>query len=115
MSRSSRSAHSAQRDGTGIDGIVIEIRHATPYHLPLFIAQSLGFYKEEGIEVAILAPSDPSDVTEMIGSLKIDMGAKVRLIVSWRRTELTRDVMHRPWFTRSRVKLEDSPSNRSEL
>ena len=42
----------------------------------------MGYYKEEGIEVAILAPSDPSDVTEMIGSLKIDMGAKARPVSS---------------------------------
>lgn len=49
---------------------------ATPYHTPIFLAQSLGYFKQEGVQVAILEPNDPSDVTEMIGSGKIDMGAK---------------------------------------
>ncbi|ORY40072.1 NMT1/THI5 like-domain-containing protein [Leucosporidium creatinivorum] len=51
--------------------------HATPYHAPLFLAQSKGYFAEEGIKVAILEPNDPSDVTELIGSGAIDMGAKV--------------------------------------
>jgi hypothetical protein len=35
-------------------------RHATPYHAPLFLAQSKGYFKDEGIKVAILEPNDPS-------------------------------------------------------
>ncbi|KAL8281534.1 hypothetical protein RQP46_006218 [Phenoliferia psychrophenolica] len=50
--------------------------HATPYHAPIFLAQAKGFFAEESIKVAILEPNDPSDVTEIIGSGKIDMGAK---------------------------------------
>ncbi|KAM0754946.1 NMT1-domain-containing protein [Meredithblackwellia eburnea MCA 4105] len=50
--------------------------HATPYHAPIFLAQSKGYFKEESVKVAILEPNDPSDVTEIIGSGKVDMGAK---------------------------------------
>ncbi|KAJ3077211.1 glycylpeptide N-tetradecanoyltransferase [Podochytrium sp. JEL0797] len=49
---------------------------ANPYHAPLYLAQKLGFFADEGIKVAILEPSDPSDVTEIIGSGKIDLGCK---------------------------------------
>ncbi|GAA5989881.1 hypothetical protein JCM5350_006598 [Sporobolomyces pararoseus] len=49
---------------------------ATPYHAPVFLAQSKGFFAQEGLKVAILEPNDPSDVTEIIGSGKVDLGAK---------------------------------------
>ncbi|CAK7901627.1 4-amino-5-hydroxymethyl-2-methylpyrimidine phosphate synthase [[Candida] anglica] len=49
---------------------------ATPYHIPVFLAQTKGYFKEEGVDVSILEPSNPSDVTELIGSGKIDMGLK---------------------------------------
>lgn len=49
---------------------------ATPYHLPIYLAQIKGFFQEEGVKVAILEPSNPSEVTELIGSGKIDMGLK---------------------------------------
>ncbi|KAK6457396.1 pyrimidine precursor biosynthesis enzyme [Scheffersomyces xylosifermentans] len=48
----------------------------TPYHIPIYLAQTKGYYKEQGIDVSILEPSNPSDVTELIGSGKIDMGLK---------------------------------------
>ncbi|ABN65492.1 pyrimidine precursor biosynthesis enzyme [Scheffersomyces stipitis CBS 6054] len=48
----------------------------TPYHIPIYIAQTKGYFKEQGIDVSILEPSNPSDVTELIGSGKIDMGLK---------------------------------------
>lgn len=47
-----------------------------PYHIPVYLAQQKGFFKEEGVDVAILEPSNPSDVTELIGSGKVDMGLK---------------------------------------
>jgi len=53
--------------------------HATPYHAPLYLAQAKGFFKEEGIKVAILEPNDPSDVTEIIGSQKVDLGYKAMI------------------------------------
>jgi len=53
--------------------------HATPYHAPIFLAQSEGYFKDEGIKVAILEPNDPSDVTELIGSGKADLGTKAMI------------------------------------
>ncbi|EER36871.1 thiamine biosynthesis protein [Histoplasma capsulatum var. duboisii H88] len=53
--------------------------HATPYHIPLYLAQSKGYFKDEGIKVALLEPNDPSDVTEIIGSGKVDMGFKAMI------------------------------------
>lgn len=49
---------------------------ATPYHIPIYIAQLKGFFKDAGVDISILEPSNPSDVTELIGSGKIDMGLK---------------------------------------
>ncbi|KAI9624147.1 hypothetical protein H4Q26_017010 [Puccinia striiformis f. sp. tritici PST-130] len=53
--------------------------HATPYHLPIFVAQSKGYFAKEGIKVAILEPNDPSDVTELIGSGRADLGCKAMI------------------------------------
>ncbi|KAJ5621031.1 hypothetical protein N7510_005015 [Penicillium lagena] len=53
--------------------------HATPYHAPLYLAQARGYFKEEGFKVALLEPNDPSDVTEIIGSGKVDMGFKAMI------------------------------------
>uniref|UniRef100_A0A183CFL4 Thiamine pyrimidine synthase n=1 Tax=Globodera pallida TaxID=36090 RepID=A0A183CFL4_GLOPA len=52
---------------------------ATPYHAPLFLAQSKGFFAEQSLQVAILEPNDPSDVTELIGTGRIDMGFKAMI------------------------------------
>ncbi|KAJ3183499.1 glycylpeptide N-tetradecanoyltransferase [Geranomyces variabilis] len=52
---------------------------ANAYHAPLYLAQKLGYFQDEGISVAILEPSDPSDVTELIGSGRIDMGCKAMI------------------------------------
>jgi ABC-type nitrate/sulfonate/bicarbonate transport system substrate-binding protein len=40
-------------------------RHATPYHAPLYLAQSRGYFKDEGVNVAILEPNDPSVSLEL--------------------------------------------------
>ncbi|KAF4553633.1 4-amino-5-hydroxymethyl-2-methylpyrimidine phosphate synthase [Elsinoe fawcettii] len=53
--------------------------HATPYHAPVYLAQKLGYFANEGIKVALLEPNDPSDVTEIIGSGKVDMGFKAMI------------------------------------
>ncbi|RMD40694.1 hypothetical protein DV735_g4451, partial [Chaetothyriales sp. CBS 134920] len=53
--------------------------HATPYHAPLYLAQAKGFFKNEGISVALLEPNDPSDVTEIIGTEKVDLGFKAMI------------------------------------
>ena len=55
------------------------IRHATPYHAPLYLAQAKGLFKNEGIQVALLEPNDPSDVTEIIGTNKVDLGFKAMI------------------------------------
>lgn len=53
--------------------------HATPYHAPVYLAQKMGFFEEQGIKVALLEPNDPSDVTEIIGSGKVDLGFKAMI------------------------------------
>ncbi|KIV95252.1 hypothetical protein, variant 2 [Exophiala mesophila] len=53
--------------------------HATPYHAPLYLAQAKGFFAEQGIKVALLEPNDPSDVTEIIGTGKVDLGFKAMI------------------------------------
>lgn len=44
------------------------IGHATPYHAPIFLAQSRGYFKDEGIFVAILGQSGalPTDRAKLI-------------------------------------------------
>ncbi|WFD33183.1 Glycylpeptide N-tetradecanoyltransferase [Malassezia sp. CBS 17886] len=53
--------------------------HATPYHAPIYLAQAKGYFADEGVQVALLEPNDPSDVTEIIGSGKVDMGTKAMI------------------------------------
>ncbi|KAJ5626597.1 hypothetical protein N7528_004024 [Penicillium herquei] len=52
-------------------------RHPVPR--PLYLAQARGYFKDEGLKVALLEPNDPSDVTEIIGSGKVDMGFKAMI------------------------------------
>lgn len=42
--------------------------HITTYHAPILLAKSMGFFEAEGLDLAILEPSDPSDVTKIVGS-----------------------------------------------
>lgn len=53
--------------------------YANPYHTPMFVAKALGFYEEEGIHLAILEPTDPSDVTEIVGRGIVDFGIKAMI------------------------------------
>ncbi|KAK5731114.1 Glycylpeptide N-tetradecanoyltransferase [Elasticomyces elasticus] len=53
--------------------------HATPYHAPLYLAQAKGYFEDEGIKVALLEPNDPSDVTEIVGTGKVDLGFKAMI------------------------------------
>lgn len=53
--------------------------YANPYHTPIFVAKSLGFYEQEEINLAILEPNDPSDVTEIVGLNRVDFGVKAMI------------------------------------
>lgn len=53
--------------------------YANPYHAPIFVAHSLGYYEQVGIKLAILEPSDPSDVTEIVGLGQVDFGVKAMI------------------------------------
>lgn len=53
--------------------------YANPYHTPIFVAKKLGFYEKEKISLAILEPTDPSDVTEIVGLGNVDIGVKAMI------------------------------------
>ena len=53
--------------------------YTNPYHAPILVAQESGFYQQEGIKLAILEPSDPSDVTELVGLGTVDFGVKAMI------------------------------------
>jgi ABC-type nitrate/sulfonate/bicarbonate transport system substrate-binding protein len=53
--------------------------YANPYHTPIFVAKELGYFEQEGINLAILEPTDPSDVTELVGTGRADMGLKAMI------------------------------------
>jgi ABC-type nitrate/sulfonate/bicarbonate transport system substrate-binding protein len=53
--------------------------YANPYHTPIFAAKALGYYEEEGIKLAILETTDPSDVTEIVGLGSVDFGLKAMI------------------------------------
>jgi ABC-type nitrate/sulfonate/bicarbonate transport system substrate-binding protein len=53
--------------------------YANPYHAPIFVAKELGYFEQEGINLAILEPTDPSDVTELVGTGRVDMGLKAMI------------------------------------
>lgn len=53
--------------------------YANPYHTPIFVGKMKGFYEEEGIDLAILECTNPSDVTEIVGSKKVDLGLKAMI------------------------------------
>ena len=45
-----------------------------PNHAPLIIAAQKGFFKEEGLEVKLIGPSDPTDPPKWIAAKKADIG-----------------------------------------
>jgi ABC-type nitrate/sulfonate/bicarbonate transport system substrate-binding protein len=53
--------------------------YANPYHAPIFVAKELGYFEHEGINLAVLEPTDPSDVTELVGTGRADMGLKAMI------------------------------------
>lgn len=53
--------------------------YANPYHTPIFVAKAQGYYADEGINLAILETTDPSDVTEIVGLGKVDIGLKAMI------------------------------------
>ena len=53
--------------------------HAYPYHAPIFVAKELGYFEQEGINLAVLEPTDPSDVTELVGTGRADIGLKAMI------------------------------------
>jgi len=42
-------------------------------HLPLFVAKERGFFREEGLEVRILAPSDTADALKLAAAARVDL------------------------------------------
>jgi pyrimidine precursor biosynthesis enzyme len=50
--------------------------YLNPYHTPIVVAKELGFYQQQGIELSIFEPTDPSDVTKIIGQNEIPLGLK---------------------------------------
>ncbi len=45
-----------------------------PDHAPLIIAQQQGFFKEQGLDVDLIGPSDPTDPPKWVAFGKADMG-----------------------------------------
>lgn len=50
--------------------------YLNPYHTPLAVAKVLGFFREYDIDLALLEPTDPSDVTKIVGNGQIPLGLK---------------------------------------
>ncbi|CAI4879783.1 BPG_G0016900.mRNA.1.CDS.1 [Saccharomyces cerevisiae] len=60
------------------DHIFVELA-TNPIPYSNFLAQTKGGLNEQGLDIAILEPTNPSDVTELIGSGKVDMGLKAMI------------------------------------
>jgi putative hydroxymethylpyrimidine transport system substrate-binding protein len=44
-----------------------------PSHAPLFVANEMGFFKEQGLEVTLIGPADPADPPKLVASGKADI------------------------------------------
>ena len=48
--------------------------YPNPNHVPLYVAKELGFFQEEGVEVQLLVPSDPSAPVKLVATKTVEMG-----------------------------------------
>ena len=46
---------------------------ANPNHAPLFVAKDQGYFKEQGLDVELIGPSDPSDPPKLVAAGKADI------------------------------------------
>lgn len=46
---------------------------ANPSHAPLFVAQQQGFFAQQGLDVNLIGPADPSDPPKLVAANKADM------------------------------------------
>lgn len=53
--------------------------YANPYHTPIIVAKQRGFYSDLGIDVCLLEPDNPSEVTKLIGQGHIPLGLKAMI------------------------------------
>jgi len=53
--------------------------YANPYHAPIFVAKEMDYFKREGVNLAVIEPTDPSDVTELVGTGRADIGLKAMI------------------------------------
>lgn len=44
-----------------------------PDHAPLFVAKELGYFRQEGLEVNFITPSDPADPAKLLAAQKVDI------------------------------------------
>jgi len=44
-----------------------------PDHAPIFVAQQQGFFKQQGLDVKIISPADPSDPPKLVAAGKADL------------------------------------------
>ncbi len=47
--------------------------YPNPNHVPLYVAQGRGMFASEGIEVELIAPSDPSDPAKLVAARAVDV------------------------------------------
>jgi putative hydroxymethylpyrimidine transport system substrate-binding protein len=46
---------------------------ANPNHAPLFVAEQQGFFKEQGLDVELIGPADPTDPPKLVAAGKADI------------------------------------------
>lgn len=53
-------------------------------HLPIYVAKEMGFFRKEGLEIRILAPSETTDALKLAAASKVDLavGYAPQVIVS---------------------------------